>query len=76
MVILGGKGTLLGPALGAALFTFLPELLREAAELRMVIFAAILIAATLYMPRGIVLPLVEHLLPRLAWRRTPSAAAP
>ena len=76
MVILGGKGTLAGPALGAALFTFLPELLREAAELRMVIFAAILIVATLYMPRGLVFPLVEQLLPRLAWRRTPSAAAP
>ncbi len=74
MVILGGKGTLIGPALGAVLFTFLPELLREAAELRMVIFAAILIVATFYMPRGIVFPLVEQLLPWLRWRRAPHAA--
>jgi branched-chain amino acid transport system permease protein len=74
MVILGGKGTLLGPALGAVIFTFLPELLREAAELRMVIFAAILIVATLYMPRGIVFPLVEKLMPRPP--RTPHAGAP
>lgn len=65
MVIMGGKGTVLGPALGAAIFTFLPELLREAAELRMLIFAAILIVATLYMPRGIVFPLLERI-PRLA----------
>jgi len=64
MVILGGKGTLLGPALGAVVFTFLPELLREASHWRMIIFATILVAATLFMPRGIIFPLVEHLLPR------------
>jgi branched-chain amino acid transport system permease protein len=65
MVILGGKGTLIGPALGAVIFTFLPELLREASHYRMVIFATILIVATLFMPRGIIFPLVEHLVPYL-----------
>lgn len=67
MVILGGKGTLLGPALGAVLFTFLPELLREASHWRMITFATILIVATLFMPRGIIFPLAEHLVPR-RWR--------
>ncbi len=67
MVILGGKGTLTGPALGAVVFTFLPELLREASHWRMIIFATILIVATLFMPRGIIFPLVEHLLPQ-RWR--------
>lgn len=67
MVILGGKGTLTGPALGAVIFTFLPELLREASHWRMITFAAILIVATLFMPRGIVFPLVEQLLPQ-RWR--------
>lgn len=67
MVILGGKGTLVGPALGAVIFTFLPELLREAAHWRMITFAAILILATLFMPRGIIFPLVEHLVPK-RWR--------
>jgi branched-chain amino acid transport system permease protein len=67
MVILGGKGTLIGPVLGAVIFTFLPELLREASHWRMIIFAAILIVATLFMPRGIVFPLVEHLVPE-RWR--------
>jgi branched-chain amino acid transport system permease protein len=67
MVILGGKGTLLGPALGAVIFTFLPELLREASHWRMITFAAILIVATLFMPRGIIFPLVEHLVPK-RWR--------
>jgi branched-chain amino acid transport system permease protein len=67
MVILGGKGTLAGPALGALIFTFLPELLREASHWRMILFATILIVATLFMPKGIVFPLITHLLPR-RWR--------
>ena len=74
MVILGGKGTLAGPALGAVIFTFLPELLREASHWRMIIFATILIVATLFMPRGIVFPLVEHLLPA-RWRTRDAGAA-
>lgn len=74
MVILGGKGTLIGPALGAVIFTFLPELLREASHWRMIIFATILILATLFMPRGIVFPLVAHLLPQR--RRTRHVGAP
>lgn len=76
MVILGGKGTVLGPALGAVIFTFLPELLREAAALRMLVFAAILVVATLYMPRGIIFPIVENVprLVRLALRSSHAAA--
>jgi ABC-type branched-subunit amino acid transport system permease subunit len=52
--------------LGAVIFTFLPELLREASHWRMITFAAILIVATLFMPNGIIFPLVRHLLPRRA----------
>ena len=74
MVILGGKGTLIGSVLGAVIFTFLPELLREASHWRMVIFAAILIVATLFMPRGIIFPLVEHLVPP-RWRKRHAGAA-
>ena len=74
MVILGGKGTLIGPALGAVIFTFLPELLREASHWRMVIFASILIVTTLFVPRGIVFPLVEYLVPK-RWRTRDANAA-
>lgn len=74
MVILGGKGTLVGPALGAVIFTFLPEFLREASHWRMITFAAILIAATLFMPKGIVFPLLAHLLPRERRLRNARAA--
>ena len=68
MVILGGKGTLIGPVLGAVIFTFLPEMLREASHYRMVIFATILILATMFMPRGIIFPVSETLVPRLLGR--------
>jgi branched-chain amino acid transport system permease protein len=74
MVILGGKGTLIGPVLGAVLFTFLPELLREASHYRMLIFATILIVATLFMPRGIIFPVVEQLIPYLSRLRHGRAA--
>jgi branched-chain amino acid transport system permease protein len=74
MVILGGKGTLVGPALGAVLFTFLPELLREASHWRMITFATILIVATLFMPKGIIYPLVAHHVPR-RWRLPDARAA-
>ena len=62
-----GKGTLVGPALGAVIFTFLPELLREASQWRMIVFSIILIVTTLFMPRGIIFPVIEHLVPK-RWR--------
>ncbi|MCC6194503.1 MAG: branched-chain amino acid ABC transporter permease [Burkholderiales bacterium] len=74
MVILGGKGTLVGPIIGAIIFTFLPELLREASSWRMIIFATTLIVATLFMPQGIVFPLIEHLLPA-RWRKRDAGTA-
>jgi ABC-type branched-subunit amino acid transport system permease subunit len=40
----------------------------------MIIFATILILATLFMPQGIVFPLVAHLLPQR--RRTRHVGAP
>jgi branched-chain amino acid transport system permease protein len=67
MVILGGKGTLVGPVLGAVIFTFLPELLRDASQYRMVLFASILVLATMFMPRGVIFPVIEHLVP-VRWR--------
>ncbi|MCC6609518.1 MAG: branched-chain amino acid ABC transporter permease [Burkholderiales bacterium] len=62
MVIAGGKGTLLGPVVGALLFTAIPELLREAQQFQMSIYGVVLILLVLFMPRGIV--------PTLRARRT------
>jgi branched-chain amino acid transport system permease protein len=53
MVVLGGKGTVLGPVIGAFIFTFLPEYLRFAKDLRLPIFGLILILGIVFLPRGI-----------------------
>lgn len=53
IVILGGAGFLLGPLLGAVLFIAIPEVLRIASELRLIIFGAVLVLLALYAPRGL-----------------------
>jgi branched-chain amino acid transport system permease protein len=53
IVIVGGAGTLLGPILGAILYVALPEFLRMADALRLVIFGLLLVILMLYAPRGL-----------------------
>jgi branched-chain amino acid transport system permease protein len=64
MVVAGGKGTLLGPVVGALLFTILPEALREAMawQWQMLAYGVLLVLLVFFLPRGIV-PTVS------AWRR-------
>ena len=63
VVIVGGAGSLAGPALGALVFVGLPEYLRVASEWRLVVFGVILVLLMLFAPRGL-----AGLLERL-WRR-------
>jgi branched-chain amino acid transport system permease protein len=60
-VILGGIRTTMGPLIGAAVFTLLPELLRESASWRYVAFAAGVIVLMALRPQG--------LLTRGQWRK-------
>lgn len=53
MVMVGGPGTIWGVTVGAVIFTILPELLRVAKELRLIIFGLILLFSILQMPGGI-----------------------
>jgi branched-chain amino acid transport system permease protein len=53
-VLFGGTQSMLGPLLGAAVFTLLPELLRGSAQWRYVLFAAIVIVAMVVRPQGLV----------------------
>jgi len=53
MVLIGGKGTLIGPILGAVIVTILEEYLRQAQELRLTLFGLIVILVVLFLPRGI-----------------------
>lgn len=54
--LLGGIVTPLGPVLGAAILTMLPEALRGLADWRLVINGLIIVIAVLFLPRGL-LPL-------------------
>lgn len=65
MVVIGGKGSLYGPVLGALLYTFLLEALRSTGAWRMVVFAALLIACVVFLPGGLV----------SLWRQRKAAAA-
>jgi ABC-type branched-subunit amino acid transport system permease subunit len=53
MVAVGGVATVFGPILGAGLLTFLPEWLRGLAELRMVLYGALLLLFVLLRPQGL-----------------------
>ncbi len=54
MAMFGGMGNLVGPVIGAAVFTYLGEtLLTRFPDLYMLIFGVVLILAILFMPAGI-----------------------
>jgi branched-chain amino acid transport system permease protein len=53
-VILGGSGTIIGPIIGAFTVVFLPEYLRFADSLRLIVYGLILVLVTIFMPKGII----------------------
>jgi branched-chain amino acid transport system permease protein len=61
--LLGGIGSPLGPVLGMAILTLLPEVLRPLHDYKLVVNGFIIVVAVLFMPRGI-----------LPWRMARSGA--
>ncbi|MBL8670340.1 MAG: branched-chain amino acid ABC transporter permease, partial [Alphaproteobacteria bacterium] len=53
MVIVGGKGTIPGPIIGAAVYVGLLELLRASGPWRMLVFAVLLTLSVIFLPGGI-----------------------
>jgi branched-chain amino acid transport system permease protein len=53
-VVLGGRGTILGPIVGAAFLTLLPEIVRPVAEWRMLVYGMLLVVVITFLPHGIV----------------------
>ena len=53
MVIFGGMSTILGPVFGAILLTILPESLRMAGALRLVIYGIALVCFIIWLPQGV-----------------------
>lgn len=79
MVVLGGRTTVWGALVGAAILTTLPELFRVFAEYRNVVQGILLMLVIVYLPRGVadtVLALLRDRRLRLKAARMPSAAAP
>jgi len=70
MAIVGGMGTLVGPILGAALFTYLPEKLQAFADYQFMVYGLILTVIFLLLRRGIAGSLTEPLrfIPRRAFK--------
>jgi branched-chain amino acid transport system permease protein len=56
MVLVGGRHSIIGSAVGAAVFTFLPEVLRAVGEYRMVVYGCILLITILFKPKGLIPP--------------------
>jgi branched-chain amino acid transport system permease protein len=59
--LVGGAGTIFGPVIGAAGFSFLGEILRslpfgvrEAAAVSLILYGIILMLVVLFMPEGII----------------------
>lgn len=53
MVVVGGRGTIWGPLLGAAVFTALPEVLGFAADYKLIIYGLLMIVMVIVMPQGV-----------------------
>jgi branched-chain amino acid transport system permease protein len=73
-IILGGRRTLIGPIIGAAILTLLPEIARPLAEYRPLVNGLIMILVVVFVPQGVGDTLVAHLQHRRA--RRDAAATP
>jgi branched-chain amino acid transport system permease protein len=53
MVVLGGLGSVFGSVLSAVALTILPELLRQFAEWRMILYSLLLVLVMIFKPSGL-----------------------
>ena len=53
MVLIGGRGTVLGPVVGAVLLTVLPEWLRFVKDYYLIVFGLAIWACTMFLPQGL-----------------------
>jgi branched-chain amino acid transport system permease protein len=54
MVVLGGMGSVLGVILGASMLVILPELMRQFALYRMLIFGGAMVVMMVLRPQGLI----------------------
>ncbi len=75
-VIFGGAGTILGPIAGAPVITFLPEMLQQFTDYRLIIYGGLIVVSLYALPRGLVGSLFprQTALPDLLRASRPGAA--
>jgi branched-chain amino acid transport system permease protein len=79
MILMGGRGTILGPVVGAVIFTALPESLRFVGlspAAQWITLGLILLTGILYIPEGIVPRVERHLGRRRAAVRAAATESP
>ncbi len=54
IIAVGGRGTIVGPVIGAAIITYVVEALRDFQELRLSLFGIMLVLSILFFPKGLV----------------------
>ncbi len=52
-VLFGGAGTLLGPVIGAAVLTLLPEMLHDFDKFRLIVYGAFILVTLYFLPNGV-----------------------
>jgi branched-chain amino acid transport system permease protein len=52
-VLFGGAGTLMGPVIGAAVLTLLPEMLHDFDKLRLIIYGCFILITLYFLPNGV-----------------------
>jgi branched-chain amino acid transport system permease protein len=73
MVILGGVGNLLGVILGATIIVALPEIFRDLALYRLLVFGLLLMVLMIFRPQGL-LPVSRQSTGKVAVLVPPAAA--
>lgn len=54
MVLIGGRGTVMGPVVGALLLTLAPEYLRAVQDYRLIVYGLLMMTIVIFMPNGLV----------------------
>ena len=77
MAIVGGMGTIVGPIIGATLFTFLPEKLQAFSAYQFMVYGLILMVMFLLFRRGIAgaIALAPRFIPQAAFKASANAQA-
>jgi branched-chain amino acid transport system permease protein len=67
-VLFGGVGTFLGPLVGVAVLTLLPEFLHDFDRYRLIVYGGFILVTLYFLPRGVMGPIEGRLRPAVAPR--------